>query len=153
MFKFHDSNFLNVPNFPDIKAGAVLKNGYGVTVANKVASVASASATEIFLVLNIIDKPEVKNTTDFQIETGEYARLFNMNDVIGLEFDLSGDLITGSAPTATNKYLIPNGDGTWKAVALAGLVANAPAFEVVTENHFGSFITDLKKGYVVKVRK
>ena len=149
MFKFHDSNFLTVPNFPDIKAGVVLKNGYGVAVANKTATAVGASAKEIFVVLNIIDKPEIKNTEDYQIEVGEYARTFNMMDLIGLEFDMSADLITGSAPNSTNKYLIPNGDGTWKAVPVASLVEDAPYFEVVKETKFGGRVIENKTGYLV----
>lgn len=152
LFKFHDSNFLTVPNFPDIKAGAVVKNGYALAVANKTATLAPSTATEIFLALFINDKPEIKNTSDIQVNVGECVRVYNMKDVIGFEFDMSGDLVTGT-PTTTNKYLIPNGDGTWKPVATAGLTANAPYFEIVKTNTFGSFITDLKAGYVVKACK
>lgn len=149
MFKFHDSNFLTVPNFPDVKAGIVLKNGYGVAVADKKATAAAAAAKEIYVVLNAIDKPELKNTEDYQIEVGEYARVYNLLDVVGLEFDLSADLITGAAPDGSKKYLIPNGDGTWKAVVVGSLVKDAPYFEVVKTTKFGGRVIENKTGYVV----
>ena len=149
MLKFHDSNFLKVPNFPQYKAGAVLKNGYNVTVADGVISLADASATDLFVVLNIVDKPDLKNTEDFQINIGEYARLFNMMDLINLEFDVSADVITGTADTTTNKYLVPNGDGTWKPVAVGDLVANAPYFEIVKQTKFGRRTIENGTGYLV----
>lgn len=154
MFKFHDSNFLGVANHPDYKVATaqILKNGYGVTIDNqaKTATPCAATATDIYLVMNIIDGADVKNTDDVEFKDGDYLRLFRMQDLTGREFDMSADLITGTAPTTTNKYLVADGKGTWKAVALSGLVKDAPYFEVVKETTFGSFIVEKKKGYLVK---
>lgn len=153
MFKFHDSNFLGVANHPNYKVttGKILKNGYGVTVdvQAKTATPCAANATDIYLVMNIIDGADVKDTDDVQFKDGDYLRLFRMQDLTGREFDMSADLITAT-PNTTNKYLIADGKGTWKAVASSALVKDAPYFEVVKETTFGSFIVEKKKGYLVK---
>lgn len=98
LFKFHDSNFMNVPNKPNVKAIVDTYNGYQFNVVSDtqvvVPDLATAKLGDIYVMLNIIDKPEIINTDSYKVGVNEYIRAFRLKDLVGLQLDLSADLAT-----------------------------------------------------------
>ena len=98
LFKFHDSNFLSVPNKPNVKAIADTYNGYQFNVVSDtqvvVPDLATAKLGDIYVMFNIIDKPEIINTEDYKVSADEYIRAFRLKDLVGQQFNLSADLLT-----------------------------------------------------------
>lgn len=48
---------------------------------------------EVWVMMNIVDKPEIRNYADYNVLAGEYIRAFKLNSVIGEKVELSGDLV------------------------------------------------------------
>lgn len=86
--------FKNVQNVPYCKAAEDLKVGMGVLVdrVNKTVRLpdsANEAKTVDYIVSNIIDKPEIRNFTDFVIKQGEYVRADHLATVLGMEIEFA----------------------------------------------------------------
>ena len=167
LFKFHDSNFIKVPNLPNVVATEDTYNGnvfaldYDVTIdsvvydvaATPLADAAAAQAGDFYIMSNIIDKPEILNTEDYKVEAGEYIRSYRAKDIVGLFLDVAGDLVTDTySGVAKGSYLVPRSlaDTTdtmkWKkATDVSGYEVY---LEVVRKTTFGAFTIDAGGGDV-----
>jgi hypothetical protein len=166
LFKFHDSNFINVPNLPNVVATSNTYNGnvfaldYDATIsgttydvaATPLADATAAQAGDFYIMSNIIDKPEILNTEDYKVIAGEYIRAYKAKDIVGLFLDLAGDLVTDTySGVSKGDKLIPRSvaDTTntmkWKVDAASGYEVY---LEVVKKTTFGSFTVDAAGGDV-----
>ena len=165
LFKFHDSNFLNIPNKPNVLAIANTYNGYQFNVTSDtqviVPDLATAKLGDIYVMFNIIDKPEILNTDDYKVIAGEYIRAFRLKDLVGQQFDMSSDLITDAfADVAKDNLLIPRSaadtTNTMKWTKTADVSAYEIYLKVIKKTTFGAFTIDagggtVPGGYVVEV--
>lgn len=165
LFKFHDSNFLNVSNKPNVLAIADTYNGYQFLVTSDVQVVvpdlATAKLGDMYVMLNIIDKPEIINTDSYKVGANEYIRAFRLKDLVGLQFDMSSDLITDTyANVAVGNALIPRSTADTTNVMKWSYVANPAVYtiylKVIRKTTFGAFTIDaaggtVPGGYVVEV--
>jgi len=137
LFKFHDTNSLNKPNYPDIVASADTYNGYQFVVVNgeAVASAddAAAKVADIYVMDNIIDQPEILNTDDFHIDDGGYIRGRRLRDFVEQKIEISQDLVyfrdtgTKQVETATVAGTIAaDGAGNAKVIITAAGMTNSP---------------------------
>jgi hypothetical protein len=115
------------------------------------ASDTEAKTAQVYIAMNVQDKPEVLNTDEYQIEVGEPVRSINLNKLIGEMVELSGDLVTTSYSTvAKNDILVPVPSGTnnmkWKKTTDTGY---GVALKVINKTPFGSFTIDAGNGTVV----
>lgn len=166
LFKFHDSNYLNVANHPDVAATVDTFNGNQFKLVGKTA-VPHATATEVqsgdgYIMFNIIDKPEILNTDDYKVKAGEMIRAYRLKDIVGLELDMSADLVTDAFSGVTEGAKLvgrSSADTTnameWKV--LADVTGYEIYLEVEKKSTFGSFTVDkdggtVAGGYVVVVR-
>jgi hypothetical protein len=149
MFKFGTIGaFKHARNNPRLKAAAQLKNGFVVipdeangTCAAPAAQ-ADAQSRNVWVVYNIIDKPEVLSTKDFTIEAGEYVRQFLLADLEGLPVELNEDVVnTAYASVSVGDVLVPDHDGSGKWVKADGVTYDeatyAIALEVLEKTTFG----------------
>lgn len=162
LFKVHDSNYLNVPNHPEIKATVDTYNGYQFKLVGDTAvphaTAAEVQSGEAYVMWNIIDKPEIINTDDYKVKTGEAIRAWRLKDLVGLKLDLSADLVTdaftGVAEGAklVGRSAVDTTD-TQKWKVAADVTGYKLYLEVVKKTTFGAFTADGKVpgGYLVKV--
>jgi len=119
------------------------------------ASDATAKAGQVFVAMNIIDKPELRNFADYQIEIGEYIRAFNLNSLIGELVELSSDLCTTAfASISVGDILVPIPTGSnnmkWKKTVDTGY---GVCLEVVKKTTFGAFTIDgVGGGYTCRIK-
>jgi len=165
LFKFHDSNFLNGFNKPNVVAIADTYNGYQFNVVSDtqviVPDLATAKLGDIYVMLNIIDKPEITNTSDYKVVSGEYIRAFRLKDFVGQQFDMSADLATTAfADVAVGNYLVGRSvadtTDTMKWVEVADPSTYEIYLKVIKKTTFGAFTVDaaggtVAGGYVVEV--
>ena len=173
LFKFQNySAIKNAQDNPRVVATLETVNGniFGVSdVANAggTASVetqvpfanAAAAQGEVWVMMNIVDKPETRNYADYSVLAGEYIRAFKLNSVIGEKVEMSGDLVIADAvdPVVVGTALVPTVDAdtpnlmVWKSIA-------APAgysvyLEVTAITTFGLFAIDnAGVGYECKIK-
>ena len=165
LFKFHDSNFLNVSNKPNVKAIADTFNGYQFNVTSDVQvlvpDLATAKLGDIYVMCNIIDKPEIINTDSYKVVADEYIRAFRLKDMVGLQLDMSADLLTDAfADVAVGNYIIGRSVADTTNVMKWTKTANPADYEiylkVIKKTTFGAFTIDagggtVAGGYVVEV--
>jgi len=165
LFKFHDSNFLTVPNKPNVLAIGNTYNGNQFNVVSDtqvvVPDLATAKLGDIYVMCNIIDKPEILNTEDYKVIAGEYIRAFRLKDCVGLQFDMSADLVTDTyADVAVGNYIIPRSVEDTTNTKLWTKIANPSTYaiflKVISKSTFGAFTIDagggtVPGGYVVEV--
>jgi hypothetical protein len=176
LFKFHDSNYLNGFNNPNIVAtgdtynGEVFAVSYGATVNGVVTEVAAtpivdATATQagdFYVMWNIIDKPEILNTEDYKVGIGEKIRGFKFKDYVGQMVDISADLVTDDYTTvAVGNYIIPRSladtTDTKKWKKSASVTGYEVYLQVVKKTTFGTFTIDagggtVKGGYLCVIK-
>ena len=113
--------------------------------------------------MNIVDKPEIRNYADYSVTAGEYIRAFKLNSVIGEKVELSSDLVidgaTGLPPVAplvVGTALVPTVATDpnlmiWKTIANpAGYSAYLEVTDITT---FGLFTIDnAGVGYECKIK-
>lgn len=160
LFKFNDSNFINGYNTPNIKATSDTYNGNvfattyvsGVLSATPLADATAAQAGDFYVMMNIIDKPEILNTSDYKVTSGEFIRGFKFKDFIGQEVNLSADLVTDTySGVSVGDKLVPRtlADTTntmkWKVDAASSYEVY---LEIVKKNTFGAFTVDAGGGTV-----
>ena len=157
LFKFHDSNFLEGYNRPDILATVDTFNGNQFKVvadqAVPFATDVEAETGDIYVMNNIIDKPEILNTDAYKVGAGEYIRGFRLKDFAGQKLDMSADLIVDAfAGVVAGDKLVPRvtADTTsipkWKKVA--DVSAYQTYLQVVKKTTFGAFTVDAAGGTV-----
>lgn len=148
MFKFSTIGMYNrAKNNPRAVALNDTKNGYVYKIvdddatygeaATPLTDAADAKAAQLWVALNIIDKPETLNTTDFTIETGEYLRSFSLNELKGDPVEISSDLVTTAyASVAVGDHLIPipygSGQMKWKKADDTGYAITLKVLEKTT---------------------
>jgi hypothetical protein len=165
LFKFHDSNFLTVPNKPNVLAIGDTYNGNQFNVVSDtqvvVPDLATAKLGDIWVMYNIIDKPEILNTEDYKVIAGEYIRAFRFKDCVGLQFDMSSDLVTDTYSTVSvGNYIIPRSTADATNTKLWTKIADPSQYaiflKVISKSTFGAFTIDagggtVPGGYVVEV--
>lgn len=147
LFKFHDSGFVNGFHGSNIEASTDTYNGYQFSVSGDEAvpfeDADDAKAGDIYVMMNIIDKPEISNTDDYKVVDGEKIRAFRLKDYVGKKVDMSQDLIyfrdtgTKQAETATVAGTIEaDGVGNATVIVTASGMANSPkTISVAVENN------------------
>ena len=168
LFKFHDSNFINTFNNPTIVATVDTYNGYQFAVidgeAVAFANAAAAEVGDIYVMNNIIDKPEILNTDSYKVSDGEYIRGFRLKDFVGLSVDMSADLVTDAfAGVSVGDTLIPRATSedttnTMKWKKAADVSDYVIYLEVTKKTTFGAFTVDgdggtVAGGYVCEVKQ
>jgi len=157
LFKFHDSNFINSYNKPNVVATVDTYNGYQFALSDGTAvafaNATAAQAGDIYVMNNIIDKPEIENTEDYKVIAGEYIRAFRLKDYVGQEVDLSGDLVTDTYSTVVvGDYLVPrttaDTTSTMKWKKLADVTGYEIYLKVTKKTTFGAFTIDAGGGTV-----
>ena len=165
LFKFHDSNFMNVSNKPNVKAIVDTYNGNQFNVVADVQVIvpdlATAKLGDLYIMLNIIDKPEIINTDSYKVIANEYIRAFRIKDLVGLQFDMSADLATDAfADVAVGAFLIGRSAADTTNVMKWTKTADPATYEiylkVIKKTTFGAFTIDagggtVAGGYVVEV--
>lgn len=123
----------------------------------------AAAKGDVWVAMNIVDKPEIRNYADYSILAGEYIRAFKLNSVIGEKVELSSDLVidgaTGLPPVAplvVGTALVPTVAADpnlmiWKTIANpAGYSAYLEVTDITT---FGLFTIDnAGVGYECKIK-
>jgi hypothetical protein len=180
LFKFQNySAIKNAQDNPRVEAVVETVNGNLFTVGDNVnvggrivkeAQVrfadAAAAQGDVWVAMNIVDKPEVRNYADYSVLVGEYIRAFKLNTLAGELVELSGDLVVPVGATAargailvpTNVAIDPAAEQMiWKEVANVGAVGNAGSgavyLEVTAVTTFGTFTIDnAGVGYEAKIK-
>ncbi|APJ11032.1 hypothetical protein [Bacillus safensis] len=126
MFKFGTIGaFKQVRNNPRCKATKDLVPGYVVVPDDSTGlaptpSSAAAAKGDVYVVGNIIDKPEIRNKADFKVLKNEFVRAFRLADCIGLPIELSQDTVADFENIVKNDVLVPAADGSGKWVKSDG---------------------------------
>lgn len=113
--------YKQVRNNPRCKAEVDLIPGMVVTLdeATKKASLPTAETAkgEVWIVSNIIDKPEIHNKEDFTVLAGEYVRADLLSDAKELPIELSYRVLEDDyASIAIGDKLVADESGKWKKV-------------------------------------
>lgn len=117
----------------------------------------AAKAGEVWVMMNIVDKPEIHNYADYSVKAGEYIRAVNLSKQVGEIVELSGDLVV-SNDVKVGDTLVPcnvDDDATnpmsWKKVADAsGYTCHLEVTDLTT---FGLFTIDnAGVGYEAKIK-
>lgn len=132
--------YKQVRNNPRCKAEVNLMAGMAVVIdeANKKASLPTAEEAkgEVWIVSNIIDKPEISNKEDFEILAGEYVRADFLADAKELVIELDFRVIkTDYATLNIGDKLVANAEGTWEVAT--DVTGYAIYLEIVEKSSFG----------------
>lgn len=148
MFKFGTIGaFKQVRNNPRCKATKDILDGMVVLpddatgLAPTPANVAEAKGN-VWVVGNIIDKPEIRNKKDYFIGNGEYVRAFLLSDLKELPVELDYRVVTPDYNTvAVGDVLVSAGDGSGQWVKADGVTVVASdykvALKVIEKTTFG----------------
>lgn len=157
MFKFHDSNYLNGFNRSDVKATVDTYNGNQFKIYNDTA-VPYTNATEVqagdgYVMMNIIDKPEITSTDSYKVVANEYIRAFRLKDFVGLEVDLSADLVSDAwASVSVGDTLVGRSAADTTETMGWKKAADVSSYEIYlvvkAKTTFGSFTVDAGGGTV-----
>jgi hypothetical protein len=156
---------LNKSNYPEIVATVDTYNGYQFKLSDDTAvphtNAAGVQTGETYFMFNIIDKPEIENTGDYYVGSGEYIRAWRLKDFIGEKFNLSSDLVTDTyGDVSAGDTLVgrsaADSTSTMKWKVAADVSAYGVYLEVVEKSTFGAFTYEkgagtIPGGYVVKV--
>ncbi len=148
MLKFREiGTYKNAVNNGYCTADIVLHNGNVVTfdeATKKVALPTTGKETELAIVMNTIDKPEILEPNDFQIEVGENPRLFVLSSLKGRIIDMDMDQVeTAYASVSVGSILVATKDGKLKVVSAS--TGYKEYFEVVEKTSYNG------EGLAVKV--
>ena len=173
LFKFQNySAIKNVQDNPRVIAAVETVNGnvFGITDTANAANTATtevqtpfanaaAAQGDVWVMMNIVDKPEVRNYADYSVLAGEYIRAFKLNSVIGEKVELSSDLVIngGGVAPAVGVALVPtvNADAPnlmiWKTIA--NPIGYSCYLEITGITTFGLFTIDnTGVGYEAKIK-
>jgi len=169
MFKFQNySAIKNAQDNPRVRATALTKIGYvfgvkdnyevseGVIYSEAAvpfANAGAAKAGDVWVAINRIDKPELMNTSDYVINTGEYIRAFNLSKLHGEKVEITSDIVIDAYNTVNvgdklipaNKADNPTAPMKWKK---ANVNDNGykVCLEVTAKTTFGVFTIDGRVG-------
>ncbi len=123
MFKFGTIGaFKQVRNNPRCKATQDLYDGQVVLPNDATGEAPSPASAEeakgdLYVVGNIIDKPEIRNKVDFKVLKGEYVRAFRLADVHDLPVEIDHLVLGVDYESVSNgDVLVAADDGTGKWV-------------------------------------
>lgn len=145
MFKFGTIGaFKQVRNNPRCKVTKDSLPGE-VVIPNDATKKAQAPSTpelakgDVWVIGNIVDKPEVASKADFKVLNGEYALAFLLSDLKDLPVELDAAVIKGDYATlAKGDKLVATADGTGKWEKGGATVAEYKvALEIVEKSTFG----------------
>lgn len=167
LFKFQNySAIKNAQDNPRVVAVAETVNGNifniadvaGVETQLLFTDVASAQG-DVFVMMNIVDKPEIRNYADYSVLVGEFIRTIKLNDLKGELVELSGDLVIngGGLPPAVGVALIPTVAADAPDVMIWKTTAAPAGYDVYLEitavTTFGMFTIDnAGVGYTAKIK-
>lgn len=149
LFKFGDMQVITQTKVRgDVKPEATVKNGY-VGKLNATSgkfeqfdSDAEAQA-DVWMVGNVIDTPELDNSADFEILTSQYVRIWNLNDVVGKQIEVSSNIADDDfADVAVGDYLIPQGSAYTFVERTTETGTYAVALLVKEKTTMGTFTID-----------
>lgn len=141
MIKFHEIGmYKNAVNIPYCKVSDTIKdgvkNGYAVTYSEttKTASLPTATTakgSDLTIVMNVLDKPELKSPDDYVVDAGEYARLFRLDSLANRMLDMNDlALTTAYASVSVGDKLVAGTDGKWsKSASVDGYSAYLEVIE------------------------
>ncbi len=141
MIKFHEIGmYKNAVNIPYCKVSDTIKdgvkNGYAVTYSETTKTVSLPTATtakgsDLTIVMNVLDKPELKSPDDYVVDAGEYARLFRLDSLANRMLDMNDlALNTAYASVAVGDKLVAGTDGKWsKSASVDGYSAYLEVIE------------------------
>ncbi len=160
IWKFNDYQALTGATVRgDIKPNTTVKNGYIGTfdVTNGVFRqiTTGEDVGEIWIVGNIIDKPETLNTDDFELTTDDYVRIFKLDDVIGKRIEIQDTMVsTAFADVAVGDILIPEVDA-WTFVERTAEIGSYITLTVKKKTTLGTFTIDGSGngGYICEVQR
>ena len=164
MFKFQNySAIKNAQDNPRVRATALTKNGYVFVVKDNCdvgggviyseaavpfANADAAKAGDVWVAINIIDKPELMNTSDYVINAGEYIRAFNLSKLHGEKVEITSDLVIDAyTDVAVGDKLIPanatdSASMKWKKAKTGTDTGYSVCLEVTAKTTFGVFTID-----------
>lgn len=141
MIKFHEIGmYKNAVNIPYCKVSDTItdgvKNGYAVTYSETTKTVSLPTATtakgsDLTIVMNVLDKPELKSPDDYVVDAGEYARLFRLDSLANRMLDMNDlALTTAYASVSVGDKLVAGTDGKWsKSASVDGYSAYLEVIE------------------------
>lgn len=173
LFKFQNySAIKNVQDNPRVIATVETVNGnvFGITDRANAANTATtevqtpfadaaAAQGDVWVMMNIVDKPETRNYADYSVLAGEYIRAFKLNSVIGEKVELSGDLVIngGGLLPAVGVALVPTVAADAPNLMIWKTIANPTGYscylEITGITTFGLFTIDnTGVGYEAKIK-
>lgn len=149
-------------NNPRVVAKGDMVNGYCFKVVDNASKEeatpftddADAKVSDLYVMLNLVDKPEILNYADYKIVAGENLNAYKLSGLQGYYMEMSGDLIVGADAITVGKHLVPVPAGynqmKWKD---AGAVVDyKTTLEVTDITTFGTFTIDgAGRGFKVKI--
>lgn len=165
MFSFYDTNFLSKPNHPEIVATVDTYNGYQFKLSDSTAvpnaNADDVKAEETYIMCNIIDKPDLENTSDYYVVAGEYIRAYRAKDLADLSFNMSSELVTDTySGVSAGDFLVGRSTAdttdTMKWNVIADVTGYSVYLEVLKKTTFGAFtyqkgVGTIPGGYLVKL--
>jgi len=173
LFKFQNySAIRNIQDNPRVEAvvetvpGNIFNIGDNVVVGARTIKEAQALFTDdasaqgdVWVCMNIVDKPETRNYADYSVLAGEYLRAVKLNNHKGELVELSGDLVIngGGLAPAVGVALVPTINADAPDVMIWKTVANPAGYDVYLEitalTTFGLFTIDnAGVGYEAKIK-
>lgn len=141
---------LHAKNNPRVQCASDVKLGYAFKItdggtnydeeATACADAAAAKTGDIYVVMNIIDKPELQDNDDFVIKAGDFIRSYRLDDLIGYTVEMSSDLVTTDYADVDKDAIlapVPAGTGAMKWVVDAAPSGYAVALKVLEKTTFG----------------
>lgn len=141
MLKFREiGTYKNAVNVPYCTSAVALKNGMIVTanLVAKTAALTTASTTkgDVYIVMNVIDKPETLKPNDYTIEIGEYPRLFRAKSLAGRIIDVDTNQVTTTySDIDVGDYMAGDTDG--KLAVVEDVSDYETYFEVIDKTTYG----------------
>lgn len=128
--------YKQVRNNPRCVAKADLLAGMAVTIdeAEREAKLPTTDTAkgDLWIVSNIIDKPEIRNKDDFKINSGEYVRADLLADARELLIELDSSVIKDTS-VEVGDTLVANSNGKWEVKAdIAGYKIYLEVIELST---------------------
>jgi hypothetical protein len=173
LFKFQNySAIKNAQDNPRVVAAVETVNGnvFGVAdVPNQAGTAtietqvpfadAAAAQGEVWVMMNIVDKPEIRSYTDYSVIAGEYIRAIKLNSLLDEKVELSGDLAVADEvnPIVVGTALVPTVAADAPNLMVWKSIANPTGYscylEVTAITTFGTFTIDgAGVGYECKIK-
>lgn len=173
LFKFQNySAIKNLQDNPRVEAVVETVNGNIFGIGDNVVAGArtikeaqvlftdkASSQGDVWVAMNIVDKPEIRNYADYSILAGEKIRAVKLNNHKGEIVELSGDLVIngGGLAPAVGVALVPTVANDAPDLMIWKTTANPAGYDVYLEitavTTFGLFTIDnAGVGYECKIK-